>query len=332
MTTFLIIIALVLTIYLIFSLISNLLNKKRMPKDTVIALTGGLGTGKTLIAVKESVKDYKKRLILWRLGMFDDLVKKRPFPLPNKKTKAPMPLFYSNIPIKLKRPFYISKKHIPNKEYFSNMLTYDHILMFDRIEEYSTILIDEVGQIADQYQYDNPFVMQNIQNFIRFYRHFIDGRLFVTDQSSSNIVVAVRRRINVIYNLHDFRRTLLYFYKVNVSTVMITEDMLSINEVNSDDDQEFEYFFGHLPLKWFKFLDITRPFSRKYYESRVYKPLYDGVEHKNLLSQWTQYTTKYLIDVPNNNEMKKKFRSQGYLSNEDMKKFIEQYQGSSPNH
>lgn len=291
-----------------------LFTSKRVPKDTVIALTGGLGTGKTLIGTAVALKSYKKLLWLWILGF-----------LKEDKKRVPMPLFYSNIPIKVKMPLPIRLIAKTDKYIWTKKLTYEHLTMVDRINEYSVIFIDELGQFADQYSHDNPFVMQYIQTFIRFYRHFIDGRLVITDQSSSNIVVAVRRRLNVIYNLHDFRRRLLYFYKVSVDPVMISEDMTTFKNAS---DQDQEHFSGHLPFKWFKFLDISRLFSYKRYDSRCYSPLYGHVPRLAVPEHWEEYKTKYLIDLPNNSVMKKQFRQHGFITQDEMMSYVKDWKKS----
>lgn len=311
-----------LVIFVVFvvgsiSVALNFIRAKKFPMDTVVCLTGGLGTGKTLIAVNLAIKEYRKRLLMWRLGLYD-----RRKGLKIEK-KAEMPKLYSNIPILLKRPIYISRKIIPYKEYFSEVLTYEHILLLDRIPEYSVILIDEVGQVADQYQYDNPFVMQDLQKFIRYYRHFVDGRLILTDQSSSNIVVAIRRRINKIYNLHDFKRNWFFFFKVRVQELFIAEDVMSTVEQNVHND--YEYFYGLLPLKWLKFLDITRLLTYKKYDSRCYSVMYDDVVKKQNDRQHSGYKTDYVIDIPSNAEMRKEFRAKGYISADKMQDYINQY-------
>ncbi len=298
----------------------NFLRSKKFPQDTVICLTGGLGTGKTLIAVDRAIKEYRKRLFMWRLGLYN---KRKGLKIIEK---ADMPRLYSNIPILLRRPIYISRRLIPHKEYFSDVLKYEHILLLHRIPEYSVLLIDEVGQVADQYQYDNPFIMQNLQQFIRYFRHFIDGKLILTDQSSSNIVVAIRRRINKIYNLHDFKRNWLFFYKVKVQELFITEDIMTTAEQNIQ--KEYEFFYGLLPLKWLKFLDITRLWTYKKYDSRCYSVMYDNVFRHLKEVQHKHYKTDYVIDIPNNSEMRKEFKAKGFIPADKMQEYIKHYLSS----
>ena len=311
-----------LIIFVIFvvgaiSVTLNFLRSKKFPQDTVICLTGGLGTGKTLIAVDQAIKEYRKRLLMWRLGLYN---KRKGLKLIKK---AEMPRLYSNIPLLLRRPIYISRKLIPHREYFSEVLTYEHILLLDRVPEYSVVMIDEVGQVADQYQYDNPFVMQDLQKFVRYFRHFVDGKLILTDQSSSNIVVAIRRRINKIYNLHDFKRNWFFFFKVKVQELFISEDIMTTAEENIHKD--YEFFYGLLPLKWLRFLDITRLWTYKKYDSRCYSVMYDDVVKKQNDRQHEGYKTDYVIDIPNNAEMRKEFRAKGFIPADKMQEYIKQY-------
>lgn len=290
------------TIFVVWSLISQ----KRLGMETVIALTGAPGSGKSKTGVTKSVKAYRKRLWLWKLGLMG---------------KVPKPLFYSNIPILYKEPIIFGLRR---RTKWSVILTYEHLTLQDRLVEYSVIFIDELGQFADQYAYDNPFVMQYLQKFIRFIRHYIDGYLVVTDQSSSNIVVAIRRRINTIYNLSKFRRFFFFWYKVNVDEVVITEDMMTIKDSDKA-TQEQQYFMGHLPFKWFKSLDISRLFVMKHYDSRCYLPLFDGVKYTMGDRRWSEFLTRYLIELPNNTEMRKQFKRDGFIPAEDMLKYVNEW-------
>ena len=48
------------------------------------------------------------------------------------------------------------------------MLTREHLLMEERLPEGVIVFIDEIGQFASQYDYDNPLVMCNLQEFLDF--------------------------------------------------------------------------------------------------------------------------------------------------------------------
>ena len=165
--------------------------------------------------------------------------------------------------------------------------------------------------------------MQYIQEFFLFYRHLIDGRLVLTDQSSSNIVVAIRRRINTIYHLSEFKRTLVYFFKVNVDTILISEDMVTMRESNHENQ---EFFSGYLPWKWFHRFDIvSKIFSYKQYDSRCYKVLYDHVKNLRLPEKWTEFQTSYLIEIPDTTAMRKHFKQEGFISQQAMMSYVEEF-------
>lgn len=304
---------LVLIVVWFFMVLMNYLFAKRLPKDTLLAFTGGLGQGKTLIGTSIALKSLKRMRLLWCLGFLN---------------QEEFPLLYSNIPIKIKNGllvrilYKIKTKEKLQKFQFSTLLTYEHLTMVTRLKEYSIVFVDELGQFADQYSYDNPFVIQYLQRFVRFYRHFLDGRFIYTDQSSDNVTKPIRVRTNMIHNLHGFKRTLVFFYKVEVQEFFMSEDVQSIQSSQLD---EPPYFFGHLPFKWFKFLDITRPFTYKRYDSRCFSPLYDEVDFviKEILHK--EYKTDYLIDLPNNAEMKKTFKQQGFIDYKSMMKYVKEW-------
>jgi hypothetical protein len=295
------IILIVLVISLFFVAVTFFLQKK-IPNNTVIGFTGGLGSGKTYIGVRESIKHYKGvRMLLF----FNRL-----FPFLKLVHVKQQPLFLSNIPI------YLGRKYIFfGKEIWSKKLTYEHLTLVDTIPEYSTVFVDEFGAFASQYDFDNPFVMQYLQEFLRFFRHYTDGRLIFTDQSSSNIVVALRRRMNQIYNLSDFHRSWFFFFKVNVTEIHMLED--TITTLDSEQLESLPYFFGYLPFKYLRFLN---PF-KKPYDSRCYSINYKPL--KNLDPDiWKTYKTNYFIDLPNNYEMRKQYKKDGYIKVDDMMKYL----------
>jgi hypothetical protein len=290
----LLIIAIILSIYFLFVYFSQ----KKVPNNTVIAFTGGLGSGKTFLGVKYAIKHHKKMLLLYRLGII--------------KTK---PLFYSNIPIRYER------------KSWAFILEYDHLTLKSRIPEYSTIFIDELGQFASQYDYQNPYVMQYLQEFIRFYRHYTDGKLIITDQTSSNIVVAIRRRINQIYNLHDFNRWFIFFYRVKVSEVLITEDIMNVQNVQEEDHP---YFMGYLPFKYLKIFNYINPFYFKKYDSRTYSINYKATLRLNE-NLWTRYKTDYFIELPNIKELKTLYNRDGFVPRSVMDKALEDFKKATAN-
>jgi hypothetical protein len=292
-------ILIILVIGILFYLLLSF-RQKKVPNNTIVAFTGGLGSGKTLLAVRHAIQSYRRSIRQYYAERYIPILNMFP-----KKYKE-MPQFYSNIPVRVGW-FWYGKR-------MARQLTYEHLTLQSRIEEYSTLLIDELGQFANQYEYDNPFVQQYIQEFVRFFRHYVDGRMFITDQSSSNIVVSIRRRINQIYNLSNFTK-IIFFYKVNVSEIHITEDLLNIQDSLTPDSEQ-PYFFGTMLPTLIRKLFRVLP----RYDSRCYSINYHAqYQDYNL---WLKLKTDYFIELPNNTDMRKLFKQQGYITTEQMKQYL----------
>jgi hypothetical protein len=244
----LILFILVGVLYLLF-----IINKKiyKISNNSVLAFTGGLGSGKTLTAVNTAVSKHRKHYRNWWINQHIAITRKQK----NQKlmlSHTP-PLIYSNVPV-------ASKYYVP--------LTKEHLILELKIHEKSIVIIDEVGQFASQYDWENPLVKNELQEFIRFYRHYIDGTLIITDQNSDNIVVAIRRRINVIYNLNDLVKLLPIPYftliRTQITPITITEGLMTVEKTDVGELQ-----------KHFVYMLITK----KWYESRMYKHRYDSVPY-----------------------------------------------------
>jgi hypothetical protein len=301
MNILIIIVVGLLLVYLVYSF-----NQKRVPGNTITAFTGGLGSGKTFMAVRFALKAHRFNMIQYYLERFIPIL------FLFKKKFKDKPQFYSNIPVRV----WFNQ--------WARTLTYEHLTLTSRLEEYSTIVIDEIGHFASQYEYDHPFVQQYLQEFIRFFRHYVDGKLFITDQSSSNIVVSIRRRINQIYNLSNFSRVFLFFYKINVSEIHITEDMLNIQQSNLQ-EKEIPYFFGFLPFKFMRLLGF-----KPRYDSRCYSENYKALYPENYL-KWNTYKTDYFIELPNSPEMRSLFKRFGYLTSEQTADILKKWKGRNSN-
>ena len=193
--------------------------------DTVVAYTGGLGSGKSMLSTETAIKLLRRNR---------RKVARHNFRHP--RHKKPKPLLYSNIPIR------VSKKE------WSQLLTADHLLLRDRIREKSVVYIDEVGSFANQFQFKDTNI-QTFDEFVRFFRHYTKGGyLVVNDQCSENIVLQIRRRINTVFNLMHFRAWFGLFYTVRCRNMSVSEEIKTIEEQNTEDNTKL--VFGFLQPKW----------------------------------------------------------------------------------
>ena len=208
--------------------------------DTVVAFTGGLGSGKSFLSVDMAIKLlHRKRREVWWKNLFR-----------KKGERLPIPLLYSSIPVQ------ISKKES------AVILTEKHLILQEKLVQGSVCFIDEIGSFCSQFDYKakNADVFDE---FIRFYRHYTkNGFIVCNDQCSENIVLQVRRRLNTVYNLMGFRKWFGIFYTVKVRNISVSEEIKTIEEQDTEDNMTT--LFGLMPL-------------RRRYDTHCYSGRYDYV-------------------------------------------------------
>lgn len=256
-----------------------------MPNNTVVGFVGTMGSGKTYLSVREAKRAYKKVKLI---HIFSKYLFVPRFFFPRWRRK---PFLFSNIPVKLGR----------NK--YCNVLLKEHILRQKLLPEGAIVLIDEIGQIASQWEYENPYVREQLADFTRFYRHWIDGRMFVTDQSSDNIVKVVRCRLGIIYHLNNFHRWfLLPFFNVECLPLLMVED--SQKETSNVELGAKQYFFGILHYRWAEKLLKLRS-----YDSRCYSEIYRHGAVREPVKYDSTLKTRYLIDISVSRDESKAYKA-----------------------
>lgn len=278
-----IIILCILIIAFVFVILQIMRSTKIPSKQSIVAWVGTLGSGKTYLAVRYGKKAYRKqetRYFIYK--MFKWLPKSDKI---FKDWKYP-PTLYSNIPIRI------------NKKTLSTPLTKEMLLERGILPEKCVVVIDEIGAIASQWEFDNPYVQEQLEKFVRFFRHWLDGRMFVTDQVATNIVKPIRSRLGMIYGLHDFHRygAVLPFYKVTAIPMLLVEDN---NNIMTTTELDENYFFGFLP------------YLKKHgsYNSRCYKPIYRGCAVRKIDHFDDSLYTKYLIDISVSKAIQKDYQN-----------------------
>ena len=247
----------------------SLFTSKPIPLERENLFIGGVKCGKTGTASVYLMKWYKDR--------FKRYFRSCIFHPKNKAKREPKPYVYSSIPLKL--PYFQKARS----------LTEDYLLMEKLLPtDCTSIFFDEVGQVANQYDYDYDSVKVNIQTFIRFYGHFIkDGYIFTTEQASDFIAKPIRARFNGAIEVRRFRRCFLIlpFGKVAWQAIKMTNDVMNMKDV-SDTSWNVDFF-------WF-------PYTRRY-DPRAYSEAYAlGFTHERPPEEWdckVSMKTRYLADV-----------------------------------
>lgn len=195
-----------------------------MNYDTVVSFTGGLGSGKSLISTQTAIKLLRKN----RLKVFFHNIRH-----PRKKIERP--LLFSSIPLRVSR------------REWACALTQEHLTLESRLPEKCVVFIDEIDGYASQFDFKQANIIQNFDEFCRFFRHYTKGGYLVCNtQATDNLVLQIRRRMNTVYNLMHFKKWFWLFYTVKVRNISISEEIKTIEEENVEDNMQT--LFGMLPI------------------------------------------------------------------------------------
>lgn len=262
--------------------------------DTVVAFTGGLGTGKSFMSVDTAIRELKKNRWKTKIYNIGQWILRR--------EKLPKPLLYSSIPIR------ISKKEM------SVILTADMLTLQEGFVKGSIVFIDEIDVWANQFAYANQNIIEinskkdlkairdGVSDFdsglfdeeIRLFRHLYSSpacecKLICNTQATSNITTIVRRRMNTVFVLSRFRKwkfpILSWFivpYTVEVRNITITDEITNTSENNAEDNMRIH--IGIMPRK-------------KRYETHCYKHRADTIP-VNYPIRWKKLTTERLLKAP----------------------------------
>ena len=267
----------------------NYLHAEKKTKDTLACFIGTMGSGKTYLAVEQALNVYYKQRKRYKrtqnklYGWFFRFL----YP-----DQAVEPHLFSNIPILVKWRF--RKK----KRVYCEILTAEHLALERRIPPNSVVLIDEISLFMNQFEFDNPSVMEKTAMLFRFCRQWDMVKVLLTDQSLS-IVKPVRERIGMAYMLTDFGRYhLTPFYKVKtVPLLMVADQSTQVN------DDLSKYFFGVLPYKWWQ-----RLMRSKRYDTKCYSPIYYNGWETAPPQRFTDLKTTYVLDVTASNADKAAYK------------------------
>lgn len=234
--------------------------------DSTIAFCGGLGSGKSYSSVRVACKTFKRVHFRWWFSCKWRKFKNRFRDEDEQLELDEEPLFFSNIPVKIGR------------KRFCNRLTREHMIFKYRIPVGSVILIDELPKFCNQYQWGDKDVQTILDEWISYFRHYIDGLLVVNAQSLDEIVAPIRRKLNSYYYCSDFRSILGFVSRVNIIRSRVGDMDVSLNSEYVEDHTKATY--GLL---------IPRR-----YDSRCYRHRYDAVVLRNDIA-FQEETTNHIL-------------------------------------
>lgn len=292
--------------------------------DTTELTTGGLGSGKTIDTVKDGIVLIRKQRlryyyignpVIWLKNRFRQLAnfirskhnakwKKRYLKAieKNKQRRArhikqnkywqlkPLrkynkkPMLYSNIPIHF-------KKHLFGREReWSIKFTAPMFCLLEEIIEYSVVIIDELPQFVNQFNWNNELIQNNVNEFITFFRHYIGGFFLTNGQATDDIVCQVRRKLNIATWCFDFKKwgwPIPLFYTVRMCDIMMSDEINTMSTTFVEENTKIH--FGLFPPKGT-------------YDSRCYKPRYKNVYKKaENQERWEELTTSKILRLNRTN-------------------------------
>lgn len=265
-------IILIIIFIIFFIYIKRTLKNKR---EVITCYTGTLGSGKSLFSVQDTIslyysqrRKYIKYKLLGKLGL--------------KKYKEyiplPLPDCFTTIPVLINK----------RKNIYSKQLTLKHLLLQESIPEGSVLFIDEIGNFASQFDFKNPNVLKAFNEFIRFFRHYVNGYIICNEQSSNFIELHIRNRINTIHNLSNcfvfWRLCFYYDRQINIAEENITTVDMK-NEATNSDTQDNK----SLKIRFLKY--------KNRYKSRCYKNRYKLLD-KDTSQRFTSSYSNSLLRCP----------------------------------
>lgn len=275
MKTIIIVLLIVLLLYICYLFFFSV----KLKLQTINFYSGGLGSGKTLTGTKTAIKLRNKSklnyyLFSWNIGK----MKRNKDRFIIRKIYSNYPIFIKNEKVKIRkkesREQYINRllvkydgrvarKNILNAKnkdklpIFSYALRKGHILGTERLPEKVIVVIDECSEMFPNQTKKSE---KEVTDAFRWFRHHTDGTLILMDQSIGDIDIAIRRRVNMVYNLSSFKKLFFFWYTIDVDRIKYAEDVITnINDINDFKTNRLVGFFG------------TRRFNSRYH-SLFYRP------------------------------------------------------------
>lgn len=216
---FLLLMVLFIIIYVIYRK-----NFKRLKVPSVCLITGGVKTGKSLLSVKLSVKDYRHRHRVWWLR---NLLRSK------KKTPLEEPLFYTNtfisfyswIPRRKDRNEYKLNRNI-------RLIELKHLLRMKRFNYGSVIYICESSLMADNQDFQNQKRNAELSMFNKLIGHETKGgALYYDTQSPLDNHYSIKRVMSTFFFIQKSLN--LWLFRILYVREMVSTD---IAENNFTDD------------------------------------------------------------------------------------------------
>lgn len=277
--------------------------------DSTLCFVGGLGSGKSISSVKQAIICIRKqRIKYYYIANFKRAIANRVRKIINyfhkkynlkhakdknfKKFKKiyeikkynRKPLVYCNIPMHYKKHLFGHDRE------WSVTLKASHILCLEEIIEYSVVVIDELPQFINQFNWNQELIQKNVNEFITYFRHYIGGYLIVNAQSIDDVVVQIRRKLNQAtwcFDFHKWAWPIPLFYTIRMCDMILSDQVQTMSTTYIEDNTRLH--FGLFPAR--KTYD-TRCYSERY--KNIYKEYKEEPRYEKLKINKVLRLVKYI--------------------------------------
>ena len=235
-----------------------MLNQYQIPRSYTMLFTGQPGSGKDVTAVPIAISMYYRNL---------RKVQRYNFFHPHKRME--LPRLYSNIGLRI------------GKAEWSYVLEADHLLLRKSVPRYSVFYVSELTKFVSQYDWQNPNVVKNLEEFFTMNRNYNDICFIANTQAFDKAPKQLREILGSYIHCRSFRK-FLRFYEVSVRNVSCINDVEV--QVQGNVEEAYSKIRGIFP-------------KIKQFDSNCYRHLYFSVP-RGSDQQWTDYAARSYLDLP----------------------------------
>lgn len=202
---------------------------KKINLPDVTLISGGVKTGKSTLAFTLAYKAYRRIC-------FKILIKNLFRP---KKNKIELPLFYSNIPLKV--------PHV--------RLTPDIIYMRERVVPQSVLFIDEASLLCDSMDFKNNEKNESVKLFFKLWGHISHGgKCFLSTHTPKDVHYNIKRSLANYLFIVKAVKWIPFYYVVNVREMIYSEENVQ-NIYNDDIGEDDTSYWLICPKRYWKLFD-----------------------------------------------------------------------------
>lgn len=190
----------------------------KIPKiGTLVMVTGGVKTGKSLLSVYFALRKYKRHYRIWKIKCFFCRIFRKPLP--------EEPLIYSNVPLAI--------PYVP--------LTVDLLLRKTRFNYKSIIYVCEASLVADSMYFKNMEHNERLLLLNKLIGHETRGGVLIYDtQCVQDVHYSIKRSLSQYFYIHRLVKWLPFVNVLYLKEYIYQDDKSTINVETQDIEESMK--------------------------------------------------------------------------------------------